>query len=65
MAKIDFFIGGHYVCSSTRYRNFKDAVAGFRKNPTWQGMKPDGTLGLCRCALGPCDSVSVFWSDRQ
>lgn len=63
--KIDFFLGGHYICSSTQYRNLKDAVEGFKKNPQWAGLKADGTIGLRKTSLFCYDTVSVWWSDRQ
>jgi hypothetical protein len=59
--KIDFFVGGHYVCSSTRYSNLKEAKEGFMRNPSWVGLKPDGSIGLFNIPKGSYFTVSVWW----
>lgn len=46
--KVDFYIGPRYICSSWRYRNLKSAMQGFLKNPVYQGMREDGTIGPVR-----------------
>ena len=63
--KIDIFMGGRYVCSSTRYRTIKQACEGFRNNPSWAGLRPDGTLGRCSVDVRSYDPVTAWWSARQ
>lgn len=63
--KINFYVGGHYVCSSIRYKNLKEAKRGFMKNPSWAGLKPDGSFGLISIPKETYFTVSVWWSDNQ
>jgi hypothetical protein len=58
--KIDIYVDGIYVCSSIRYHTIKQAIEEFKKNPLWQGLKHDGTLGICRANYY---YVSAWWSD--
>ena len=60
--KIDFYVGGRYVCSSCQYPNLKAARDGFLKNPSWQGLRADGTLG--KVSIQNPGTVTVWWSDR-
>jgi len=63
--KIDICMNGQYACSSVRYRGIKQACEGFRANPSWAGVRPDGSLGMVKYTLGSYDSVVAWWSDRQ
>jgi hypothetical protein len=63
--KIDIYLNGECVCSSIRYRTIKQACEGFRNNPSWAGLRPDGSLGMVTHTFGCFDSVAAWWSDRQ
>ena len=59
--KIDIFLDGRYACSTMQARTIKQAIDNFKKNPTWQGLRADGTLGVCTASYW---SVSAWWSAR-
>lgn len=43
--KIDIFAGGKYICSTNQAKNVKEAKENFLKNPNWQGLRKDGSIG--------------------
>lgn len=46
--KIDFFLDGVYICSTNMSPNCKVAKQRFLANLTYAGLRPDGTLGMCK-----------------
>ena len=45
--KIDFYSGPRYLCSTMQSKTLKEALEKFLKTKSYQGMKIDGTVGIC------------------
>lgn len=63
--KIDIYVNGQYVCSSIWYRTFKQAIEGFKRNPSWVGVRKNNTIGNVTRRINACDSVTAQWSSCQ
>jgi hypothetical protein len=45
--KIDFYSGPRYLCSTMQSKTLDEALEKFMKAKSYQGIKPDGRIGIC------------------
>lgn len=43
--KIDIYNNGEYVCTTTQSKTCREAVERFCQNPSYYGIRKDGTFG--------------------
>ena len=60
--KIDIYVGGVYVCSTTQRASLKEAKEKFLANPTYQGRRGDGSLGTV--TADTAQGVTVQYAEK-
>lgn len=65
--KIDLYINGDYVCSSTRYSRTSDFVNKVKEagKVTYSGMKPNGSLGDVTVTIKDSDKVTARFAEQR